>query len=51
MSQFPTTNLYTLNIDLQSLKEIALPDLYTISEGSQNVSPDTDILKALPSVW
>ena len=32
VSQFPTTNLYSLNIDLQSLKLIALTDLYTINE-------------------
>ena len=33
VSAFPTTNLYSLNIDLQSLKLITLKDLYTISEG------------------
>jgi hypothetical protein len=32
VSQFPTTNLYSLNIDLQSLKLIALTDLFTINE-------------------
>lgn len=30
VSQFPTTNLYSITIDLQSLKLVSLKDLYTI---------------------
>ena len=37
VSQFPTTNLYALNIDLENLKEIQLPDLYTTNEKFEKV--------------
>lgn len=37
VSQFPTTNLYALNIDLENLKEIQLPDLYTTNEKFEEV--------------
>lgn len=36
-SQFPTTNLYALNIDLTSLQLIPLKDLYTVNEEFENV--------------
>lgn len=37
VSAFPTTNLYTLNIDLELLKTIALNDLYTVNEEFEKV--------------
>ena len=37
VSQFPTTNLYPLTIDLQSLKLITLKDLYTINEDFEKI--------------
>lgn len=33
VSQFPTTNLYSLTVDLQSMELVTLKDLYTIDEG------------------
>ena len=37
VSQFPTTNLYALNIDLTSLKLITLKDLYTVNAEFEKV--------------
>ena len=37
VSQFPTTNLYALNIDLENLKEIQPPDLHTTNEKFEKV--------------
>lgn len=37
VSQFPTTNLYALNIDLTSLKLITLKDLYTVNADFEKV--------------
>lgn len=36
-SQFPTTNLYSINIDLNSLKPVALHDLYVIDEEFEKI--------------
>ncbi|MDO4437845.1 MAG: hypothetical protein Q4B86_00120 [Eubacteriales bacterium] len=36
-SQFPTTNLYTLNIDLQSLREIQVSELYEINKEFEEI--------------
>lgn len=36
-SQFPTTELYSLNIDMQSLKLITFTDLYTVNEEFEKI--------------
>lgn len=36
-SQFPTTTIFSLNIDLQSMKLVSLTDLYTINEEFEKI--------------